>query len=135
MRILNCALVVFALSLPGTLMRASNSKASQGRDPVLLAEFIYEHAPFPSCHASTIAEAKGRLVAAWFGGTREKDPDVGIWLSRRDKNGWSKAVEVANGLQQDGKRYPCWNPVLFQPLNGPLLLFYKVGPSPSEWWG
>src|SRR5678815_1809353 len=28
-----------------------------------------------------------------------------------------------------------WNPVLFQPKEGPLLLFYKVGPSPSEWWG
>jgi predicted neuraminidase len=25
--------------------------------------------------------------------------------------------------------------VLFQPANGPLLLFYKVGPSPSAWWG
>lgn len=134
MRILNCALVAFALSLPGTLIRTSNN-ASQRHDPILTAEFIYEHAPFPACHASTIAEAKGRLVAAWFGGTREKDPDVGIWLSRRDKNGWSKVVEVANGLQQDGKRYPCWNPVLFQPGNGPLLLFYKVGPSPSEWWG
>jgi predicted neuraminidase len=25
--------------------------------------------------------------------------------------------------------------VLFQPSNGPLVLFYKVGPSPSRWWG
>jgi predicted neuraminidase len=25
--------------------------------------------------------------------------------------------------------------VLFQPKNGPLLLFYKVGPSPGSWWG
>jgi predicted neuraminidase len=25
--------------------------------------------------------------------------------------------------------------VLFQPTNGPLLLFYKVGPSPAKWWG
>lgn len=135
MRILNCALVAFAVSLPGTLIRTSNNNAAQSRDAILTTEFIYEHAPFPSCHASTIAEAKGGLVAAWFGGTREKDPDVGIWLSRRDKNGWSKVVEVANGIQQTGKRYPCWNPVLFQPANGPLLLFYKVGPSPSEWWG
>jgi len=32
-------------------------------------------------------------------------------------------------------RYPTWNPVLFQPKSGPLMLFYKVGPSPSAWWG
>jgi predicted neuraminidase len=25
--------------------------------------------------------------------------------------------------------------VLFQPQGGPLLLFYKVGPSPRRWWG
>jgi predicted neuraminidase len=25
--------------------------------------------------------------------------------------------------------------VLFQPKAGPLMLFYKVGPSPSTWWG
>lgn len=102
---------------------------------IISSEFIYEQAPFPSCHASTIAETRDGLVAAWFGGTREKDPDVGIWLSRRSKSGWSALVEVANGVQPDGRRFPCWNPVLFQPAHGPLMLFYKVGPSPSEWWG
>ena len=25
--------------------------------------------------------------------------------------------------------------MLFQPKTGPLLLFYKVGPSPDAWWG
>ena len=25
--------------------------------------------------------------------------------------------------------------MLFQPSSGPLVLFYKVGPSPSQWWG
>jgi len=25
--------------------------------------------------------------------------------------------------------------VLFQPREGPLMLFYKVGPSPETWWG
>ncbi len=32
-------------------------------------------------------------------------------------------------------RYPTWNPVLFQPKNGPLTLYFKVGPSPDTWWG
>ena len=108
---------------------------------VKLTEFIYEKAPFPSCHASTIEENQnGKLVAAWFGGTDEKDPDVGIWFSMRDNEKWSVPVELANGIQflkQDGTavRHPCWNPVLFQPKSGPLMLFYKVGPTPSTWWG
>jgi len=99
------------------------------------AEFIYRTAPFPSCHASTIAESQGRLVAAWFGGTHEKHEDVGIWLSRHDGTAWSAPIEVADGVQADDTRHPCWNPALFQPADGPLMLFYKVGPSPSEWWG
>jgi predicted neuraminidase len=118
----------------GVCVFAASSDSQAGR-AVVISEFIYERAPFPSCHASTIAETKSGLVAAWFGGTNERNPDVGIWVARRDKRGWSKLVEVANGVQQDGTRYPCWNPVLFQPSRGPLLLFYKVGPSPSEWWG
>lgn len=105
------------------------------------SEFIYDSAPFPSCHASTIAETRdGTLVSAWFGGTREQHPDVGIWVSRHVDGKWTAPVEVANGVQPrmpDGsaERYPTWNPVLFQPKAGPLLLFYKAGPSPSTWWG
>lgn len=105
--------------------------------PALLkSEFLYETAPFPSCHASTIAEPTGGgLVTAWFGGTAEKNPDVGIWLARLEGGRWTAPVEVANGVQPDGQRHPTWNPVLFQPKTGPLLLFYKVGPTPSTWWG
>ena len=99
------------------------------------SEFIYETAPFPSCHASTIAETKSGLVAAWFGGTRERDPDVCIYVSRLEDSKWTTPVEVANGLGFGEKRLPTWNPVLFQPKTGPLMLFYKVGPSPSTWWG
>jgi len=105
------------------------------RNPVA-SEFIFQSAPFASCHASTIVEsAQGGLVAAWFGGTREGAPDVGIWLARREGKSWTAPVEVAKGIQPDGRRLPCWNPVLFQPKSGPLMLFYKVGPSPSTWWG
>jgi len=99
------------------------------------SEFVYETAPFPECHASTIVETKGGLVVAWFGGTRERHPDVGIWLARHRDGKWTAPVEVANGIENSEKRFPCWNPVLFQPAEGPLLLFYKVGPSPTAWWG
>lgn len=112
---------------------------------VVHSEFIFETAPFPSCHASTIAETDSGLVAAWFGGTREKHPDVGIWMARQIDGKWSAPVEVANGIESPEVRYPCWNPVLFQPARAPggarpdstlpLMLFYKVGPDPQKWWG
>ena len=97
--------------------------------------FVYEQAPFPSCHASTIEETKEGLVCAWFGGKGEGEPDVGIWLSRRESQQWSLPVQVADGVQDANLRYPCWNPVLFQIPKSPLLLFYKVGPNPRQWWG
>jgi predicted neuraminidase len=125
--------LLFSLSL---LVAASVVETAYAAAPgVLSSEFIYETAPFPQCHASTIVQAKDGLVAAWFGGTREKHPDVGIWVARHEAGKWTAPVEVANGVQPDGKRHPCWNPVLFRPKTGPLMLFYKVGPSPSSWWG
>lgn len=100
-------------------------------------EFIYEleNALTPECHASTVEISNETVVASWFGGTKEKNKDVGIWVSRRTEGSWSTPSEVVNGVQKDGTRYACWNPVLFKPKDQPLHLFYKVGPSPQEWWG
>jgi predicted neuraminidase len=109
--------------------------AEGDNEGVLVSEFIADDMPTPSCHASTIAQSGEGLIAAWFGGKAEGDKSVGIWLSRHDGQRWDKPAEVANGEWANGKRYPCWNPVLFQPSRGPLMLFYKVGPSPSKWWG
>jgi predicted neuraminidase len=99
------------------------------------SEFIFESAPFRSCHASTLAETTNGLVAAWFGGTDEGNRDVTIWCSRLQNGAWSTPVSVASGAGFDSEPLPCWNPVLFQAPGGPLLLFYKAGPSPSKWWG
>jgi len=123
----------FVVSLSTALV--TTTLAQNPAPGVLKSEYIYETAPFPECHASTIAESKGTLVTSWFGGTKEKHPDVGIWVSRWESGKWTPPVEVANGVESSEKRYPTWNPVLHQPSNGPLLLFYKVGPSPSTWWG
>lgn len=100
------------------------------------SEFIFEQAQFHSCHASTIVETRDGFFAAWFGGTKEGARDVGIWVSRQNGSAWSEPFELANGVDEQNRiRYPCWNPVLFQPKKGPLLLFYKVGTKPSSWWG
>jgi predicted neuraminidase len=145
------------------MLAVAMTVSSQSPNALVQSELIYETAPFPSAHASTIVETKNGLVAAWFGGTREGAPDVGIWVSRKERLrpergaseasrrasargggapravmegvGWTAPVEVANGVQPDGTRYPCWNPVLFELPRQGLTLFYKVGPSPQAWWG
>jgi len=124
----------------GRFYYLQNPRSRKGltASPIMRSEFIFEEnaKPAPSCHASTIVEAKdGSLVSSWFGGTAEGKPDVVIWVSRAVDGKWSSPVEVANGVQPDGTRHPCWNPVLFQPREGPLMLFYKAGPTPQNWWG
>jgi len=111
--------------------------AVPGQGALVSADLIYslENRPTPQCHASTIAETPHGLVAAWFAGTREKHTDVGIRLSRLVEGRWTASIEVADGSEGEDKEYPCWNPVLFQPKKGPLMLFYKVGPTPGRWWG
>jgi len=123
----------------GFLMAADREppQAKAGERGYLYGELIYplDDKPTPQCHASTIVETQRGLVAAWFGGTREKHDDIGIWVAQYHDGKWSQPVEVVDGSEQEHRDYPCWNPVLFQPQEGPLMLFYKVGPKASSWWG
>lgn len=98
-------------------------------------EFLYTKASFPECHSATIAETPKGLVAAFFGGTKERNPDVEIRVCREINGKWTAPVAVANGIVNDTLRYPTWNPVLYQVPGGDLLLFYKIGPKPSMWKG
>lgn len=121
-------LIAIVASLPLFAQENPNSA-------VIKSENLYNSAPFTECHASTIAETADGLAVAFFAGTAEKNPDVGIWLCLQNDGEWAEPVEIANGISPDGKRYPCWNPVLYYAGNGKLLLFYKVGPDPVTWWG
>lgn len=135
MRLLPTARAIARVSL--AIPAAAALAAAQPSSPAILkSEIINEYAPYPASHASTIAQTtSGTLVAAWFGGSSEGSADVGIWLARHVGTQWATASEVATGRQPDGTRYATWNPVLFQAPKGPLVLFYKVGPSPQRWWG
>lgn len=124
---------VLLLSLVGFFLpttRADTTESLATQPGIVISEPIFTQAPFPQCHASTLAETPSGLVAAWFGGTKEGHPDVGIWLSRHRAGAWSPPVEVANGAETEDPRVNCLNPVLFQVPAGPLLLFYKTG----QWW-
>lgn len=85
--------------------------------------------PTPECHASTLVVLPdGTVVAAWFGGSHEKHPDVEIWSARRENGVWSQPRVLT---RHEG--VPCWNPVLFSGDEGELLLYYKVGPDVIHW--
>lgn len=71
-------------------------------------QFLYENASFPQCHASTIVETKkGDLVAAYFGGKHERNPDVCIWVSRKPKGSdtWNAPILAADGVFALGSEY------------------------------
>ena len=72
------------------------------RHPAIVKnEFLYTTAPFPECHSASIAENKdGDLVATYFGGTKERNPDVCIWVSRKLKgcDEWTAPQLVADGV-------------------------------------
>ena len=127
------ALIIIFIGL--ALSSSFAQMANPWRNGIITDEFIYQTAPFPECHASTIAQTKTGLIAAWFGGTKEGNKDVCIWISRNENGKWSTPENVANGIQNDTLRYPCYNPVLYQVPNGELILFYKIGPKPAAWKG
>ena len=95
-----------------------------------LPEDIFTQASFPSCHASTVIElSNGDLMAAWFGGTAEGNPDTGIWASRRSTGGqWTPPVELVKE-----PKVAMYNPVLFYTKDKRLWLYYKFGVHPTSW--
>lgn len=100
-------------------------RASGGR-----VDFVFgDDRPFPECHASTLVETEqGRLICAWFGGTKEKADDVAIWQSRFMGGNWSTPVRVAKVNETAH-----WNPVLFRDPARGTYLFFKVGREIPFW--
>ncbi|SFD17865.1 Predicted neuraminidase (sialidase) [Chitinophaga sp. CF118] len=112
------------------------SSVAQTTASLVKQEFLMQHPPVPAAHASTITQLPGgQLVASWFGGSRESAPDVCIYTSVFTKGKWSAPAIAATGIIDEKIRYAAWNPVLITTRANKLLLFYKVGPSPREWWG
>lgn len=130
-RLVRAALLLAARCVAATHAVGAQSAAAT----VVTRDWPSDRSPAPSVHASTIAEVRGALVAAWFGGAYESATDVTIWFARRDGAQWTTPVVVADGVQPGGTRFPTWNPVLDAPGGDRLVLYYKVGPNPREWWG
>jgi len=93
-------------------------------------DFVFsDDRPFKECHASTLVRLDdGNFLIAWFGGTKEKNPDVGIWLSKGKPGNWSAPKQVAK-IRGDAH----WNPVLFNDEKGTVYLYFKVGKEIPTW--
>lgn len=92
-----------------------------------------------SAHAASLTElADGRLVAAWFAGSREGAEDVAIYLSRLETSGWSRPEAIATRPQtaRELRRHlrKLGNPVLHVDPAGRLHLFF-VSVSLGGWAG
>ena len=75
--------------------------SGKNRAGIVEDQFLYEQASFPECHGATIVELKnGDLVASFFGGTKERNPDCCIWVCRKPKGAteWSAPYLAADGV-------------------------------------
>lgn len=129
-----------------------NGTFAKKHPAVVESQFLYEEASFPECHSPSIIQLRnGDLLTTYFGGTKERNPDVCIWISRKAKGEteWQVPQLVADGVYCEGvrsafneedikgglTRKACWNPVLFETPEGELLLFYKIGSNVADWTG
>ena len=91
--------------------------------------FNPENRNFQICHASNLCKLdSGEVVAVWFAGSKEGEPDTAIWMSHLNNGEWSEPQKVSDDIYEAH-----WNPVIFQGENGQLMLFYKVGNNIKEW--
>ncbi len=92
-------------------------------------EFVCRHLPTVNCHASTVLPLdNGRVIVAWFGGTKEGNPDVNIWYAIRKDGVFSKPKEISVS-----SKLPHWNPVLSELPDGRIALYFKVGKKIKKW--
>ena len=85
--------------------------------------------PFKECHASTLIKLRnGNFLIAWFGGDKEKNDNVSIWMVKGTPHHWTSPFKVAK-IRNDAH----WNPVLFQAPSGKIFLFFKVGKEIEQW--
>lgn len=114
------------LTAPFTEVAAQKKvqEVSPSKNAIVLEEYVFKKSPTKDCHASSILElANGDLLCTWFGGPKESDPEVKIWLSRKPKSGTWSTPKVVVDLH--GKTV--YNPVLVQLKGGEIQIYYLGG--------
>ncbi|MEW6203020.1 MAG: sialidase family protein [bacterium] len=129
--IFKTTLLIICISIALSLLldaKGGNEEPYFATEPV----FQYDTAHHEN-HASSIAQMpNGDLLVTWFGGSKEGNPDVALWVSRRLKGSktWSKPARlVDNPDKAEG------NSILFTDSKDKVWLFYvvKYGGERTDW--
>lgn len=129
-RLFAASFLAATVLLACTQKKTSSTEEEQSVKDSPVKDFVFgDKRAFAQCHASTLVRLKdGQFLVAWFGGTEEKNPDVGIWLSKGRPGHWSEPKEVAK-IREDAH----WNPVLQLAKDGTVYLYFKVGKEIPFW--
>lgn len=124
MKVIHYSILLLSISF---LFSCGDSKISY---EIEKSSFVFpENRPFAQAHASTlVCLDNSEYMIAWFGGTKEKHDDVGIWITKGNGIEWSFPIEIAKI-----REVPHWNPVLFKRDNGEIILYFKVGSEIAIW--
>ena len=112
--------------------------ADKGQAPEYSKSFIFEQGAAASVHASAIVSVSGnKLLAVWYGGSREGSGDVAIYGSKKGaESGWSKPGVLINRaeLARDTGRHikKLGNPVLLSDGSKTVWMFF-VSTSIGGW--
>ena len=112
---------------------------NESATPFFESQFIPQPAYLKISHSSTITRMpNGDLLAFWFAGSKEGQPDVRIWQSKFSNGKWQMAHSIVSNysLMHDSYRYisKLGNPVVYSMPNGTLYLFV-ISVSVGGWAG
>ena len=109
----------------------SEPRSHDGAEPQPV--FLFgEERPFAQCHASTLVETRdGRTLVAFFAGTHEGHPDVGIWLAEKPAAADAPFDPPRRVARVADRAH--WNPVLYRLDEDAIALQFKVGERIRSW--
>lgn len=86
-----------------------------------------EHSPSAYNYSATIVQTTQGLLVGWIGASAVNGTDASVYISDQRRNEWSLPRRIASSIDIKTQiQTPCERPVLFKPINGKLLLFYKA---------
>lgn len=127
------------LVIAGFVVSAPKQQTTVNAQPIFESDIIPQPKYLPAAHSSSFTMLdNGDLLAFWFAGTKEGNPDVKIWHSLYHNGVWSMATALVDPqmIAKANHRYvvKVGNPVVYRALNGTLHLFV-VSVSIGGWSG